>query len=138
MALTEGVGPVTSSYIDSMCMHVIPSLLFDHGSRAALIFPLFFLKIIAITVVKTTILTIKAVASELIYIVCTVLIIYVMKQIENVSIYVYSDGVTSVSCDFPACICNNLYSKCALAAIRGYFGTSDSGVVGGSGAAATV
>ena len=63
MALTEAVGSVTSSYVGSSCM-VSPAP-FD-SCRAALILALLFLEIMTITVMKSTMLPIKAVAKELI------------------------------------------------------------------------
>ena len=67
IALTKGMGPVTSSYIGSL------SALFD-GSQAALIFALFLVKIMTSTVMETTTQTIRAVARELIDIVYTLLV----------------------------------------------------------------
>ena len=71
ITLTEGEGPVTSSYIGSSC--VVPSALFD-CSRAALIFALLLVERITIAVMKTTVLTIKAVAKELIDIMYNMLV----------------------------------------------------------------
>ena len=54
---------MTSSYTDSMC--VLLSLLFvSCRLRAALIFVLLLIKVTTITIMKTTMLTIKAVARE--------------------------------------------------------------------------
>ena len=62
IALTEGKGPMTSSYTDSMC--VLLSLLFiSCRSQAALIFVLLLIKVTTITIMKTTTLTIKAACS---------------------------------------------------------------------------
>ena len=69
IALTDDKGTVTSSYIESMCVaHVVPSALFD-CSKAALIFALLLFKMIAIIVMETSTLMIKAVARQLIDIV---------------------------------------------------------------------
>ena len=70
MILTEGKGPVTSSYSDSICV-LLPALF---RSRSDLIFALLLNKIITITVVETTTLIIKAVASELIDIIYALLV----------------------------------------------------------------
>ena len=72
MTLTEGKGPVTSSYIDSMCV-LLPAVFDSCRSRAALIFALL-LKMMTITVMKTTMLTIKTVTKELMDTIHTVLI----------------------------------------------------------------
>ena len=60
MALTVGEERLTSSYIGSVC--VVLSALFV----SSLIFALLLIKMIAITVIETTTLMIKAVARELI------------------------------------------------------------------------
>jgi hypothetical protein len=70
MALTEGDGPVTSSYTGStLC--IPPPALF----KAALIFALLLLMLIAITVMKIVALIIKAVAKKLIDVMYTVLVV---------------------------------------------------------------
>ena len=75
IAGTEGKGPVTSLYIDSILLcAVLLTVFVNCGSKPALTFALFLLKIVAITVMKTTTLTVKAVAKELMDIVLTVLI----------------------------------------------------------------
>jgi hypothetical protein len=57
---------VTSSYIDSiLCVLLLLAVFIETGSKPALAFALFLLKIIAITVMKTTTLTTKAVARKL-------------------------------------------------------------------------
>ena len=72
--MSDGKG---SSYIDSICVLLLLAVSLNSGSTPALAFALFLLKIIVITVVKTTTLTIKAVAKELMDIVYTVLEIHV-------------------------------------------------------------
>ena len=62
MAVTEW-GPVTSSYIDSVCV-LLP--IGCDNSEVVLIFALLLLRIIAITIEETAILTISAVARELV------------------------------------------------------------------------
>ena len=79
MTLTEGEGPVTSSYIDSMCV-LLSGLL--ASSRAALIFALLLIKITTITVVKTIMLTHKAVAREIIIIMLVVLVGIIRIPVE--------------------------------------------------------
>lgn len=79
MALTEGKGPVTSSYIDSMCVLLSALLVI---SRAALIFALLLIKITVITVGKTIMLTNKAVAREIIIIVLVVLVGIIRIPVE--------------------------------------------------------
>ena len=59
MALTDGEGPVTSSYIGSLC--IVPSAMFD-CAKAAIILDLLLLEIIANTVMETTTQIIRAVA----------------------------------------------------------------------------
>ena len=54
--------------------------------------------------------------------------------IENIS--VHSDGITNISNNAPTY--NGLHIKCAHTIVSRYISTSDSGVVGGSGTAATV
>ena len=71
MAVTEW-GPVTSSYIDSVCM-LLP--IRCGNSEVSLIFALLLLRIIAITIEETAILTISAVARELVDITYTVLVL---------------------------------------------------------------
>ena len=65
IVLTEGEGPVTSSYsvyIDSVCV-LLPDVLVNCSS---LIFALLLFKMIPIVVAKTTTLVIKATARELV------------------------------------------------------------------------
>ena len=64
MVLTGGNGPVTSSYIDSMCVMLLPAL-FDSCSSKAIFFALLLIKIITITITEITTLTTRAVAREL-------------------------------------------------------------------------
>ena len=71
MAVAEW-GPVISSYIDSACV-LLP--VGCGNSEAALIFALLFLRSIAITIEETAILTISAVARELVDIMHTVLVL---------------------------------------------------------------
>ena len=73
MVLTGGKGPVTSSYIDSVCVTLLPAL-FDSCSSKAVFFALFLFKIITITVMEITMLTTRAVARELIDTVYTLVI----------------------------------------------------------------
>ena len=72
MALTDGKGPVTSSYIDSTC--VLTALFVACSSIAALIFALLLIRVITITIVETTMQRIKAIARELMDIKVTVLV----------------------------------------------------------------
>ena len=65
MTPTGDRGPVTSSYMDSMCV-LRPALLVCCRSRAALIFALLLLKMMTMIVMKTTTLVIKATARELV------------------------------------------------------------------------
>ena len=76
MTLTEGKGPVTSLYIDSilLCVLLLLAVFVNCCSKPALAFALLLLKIIIITVMKTTTLTIKAVTNKLMGTVHTVLI----------------------------------------------------------------
>ena len=60
--------------------------------------------------------------------------VLIFRGIENIS--VHSDRVTNISNN--AVTYNGLHSKCAHTIVSRYISTSDSGVVGGSGAAATV
>ena len=62
MALTEGEGPATFSYIGSSL--VVSSALFD-SSSIAVVFALLLFKIKTITVIKTTAQTTKVIATEL-------------------------------------------------------------------------
>ena len=70
MALTEGEGPVTSSYIGSMCMLLPPPI----SNCSSLIFAFLFLKMITIVVMKTTTLVIKPTARELVAIMYAVFV----------------------------------------------------------------
>ena len=79
MAPTEGKGPVTSSYIGS----VLSALFVSCRSEAALIFVLLLIKMITVTVMKTTTLMIKVVARELID---TVRVLHVYPEINTVSL----------------------------------------------------
>ena len=74
MTLTEGKYSVTFSYVGSSCTCMVSSALFD-SCKAALIFTLLFLKIIRITIMKTIILTVRAVAGERIDIVYTAVLV---------------------------------------------------------------
>ena len=69
MTLTEGKGPVTFSYIDSLCS--VPSTLFD-CMNAVVVFA-FLLFSITIAVVKTTKLMVKTIATMLKDIIYTIL-----------------------------------------------------------------
>ena len=71
MAATEW-GPMTSSYIDSVCV-LLP--IRCGNSEVSLIFALLLLRIIAITIEEMAILTISAVARELVDIMHTVLVL---------------------------------------------------------------
>ena len=71
MAVTEW-GSVTSSYIDSVCV-LLP--VGCDNSEVSLIFALLLLRIIAITIEETAILTISAIARELVDIMHTVLVL---------------------------------------------------------------
>ena len=62
MALTEGIG---CSYIDSTCV-LLTALVVACRSRAALVFILFLINMMTITISKVKMLTIKSVARELI------------------------------------------------------------------------
>ena len=68
MALVEGEGPMTSSYIESIRIIDVLSALFD-CSRAALIFALLLTEITTIAVVEITTTVVKAVARRLVIIV---------------------------------------------------------------------
>ena len=69
MALAEGKG---SSYIGSICV-LLPVMFVTCRSRTALSLALFLVNMIIITVMKTTILTIKTAARELMDAMYTVL-----------------------------------------------------------------
>ena len=71
MVLMEGIG---SSYIDSICVLVLVVFVACR-LRVALIFALFFVKMMSITVSKAAMLTIKAVARELMDAMNTVLML---------------------------------------------------------------
>ncbi|MCG8625428.1 MAG: hypothetical protein MJE68_25955 [Proteobacteria bacterium] len=62
MALTEGIG---CSYIDSTCV-LLTALVVACRSRAALVFILFLINMMTITISKAEVLTIENVARELI------------------------------------------------------------------------
>ena len=68
---------MTSSYIDSILCVLL--LLANCGSKTALAFTLFLLKIVTITAMKTTTLTIKAVARELMDIIHAVLVFMLIE-----------------------------------------------------------
>ena len=71
MAVTEW-GPVISSYIDSVCVLLLVGC---DNSEVALIFALLLLRIIAITIEEMAMLTISAIARELVDIMHTVLVL---------------------------------------------------------------
>ena len=123
MALTDCEG---SSYTDSMC-----ELLFD--SCNFLIFALLLCKMITVVVAKTTILVINTTARELVAIIHTVLVhvpaLFLSCDVE-VCILTGSLLKPTRFLQATACIANLHFSW--------YISTSDIGVVGGSGAAATV
>ena len=64
MALTEGIG-LGCSYIDSICV-LLTTLVVACRSRAALVFILFLINMMTITISKAEVLTIENVARELI------------------------------------------------------------------------
>ena len=85
MTLTEGRGPVTFSYIDSLCS--VPSTLFDCMNAVVLFIFLLFKTTIA--VMKTTKLIVKIIATELKNIIYTIL---------TAEVYMSSVSVVSELC----------------------------------------
>ena len=76
--MTEVKGPVTSSYIDSMCV-LLPALLACCRSRADFVLCLF--RMAAITIIEATTLIIKAVARELVDIMKAMIRFFVGRRV---------------------------------------------------------
>ena len=118
---------MTSLYIDSILLLYVLLLLavfVNCCSKPALAFALLLFKIVIITVMKITMLTIKPVANKL------------MDIVHTTCTSVYTNRIDDVACDVSTD--HSLNSKDTPAIIGWYVSTGDIVVAGGSGAAATV